>query len=246
VVAALLVTPEAVELTRATAVGTVARPDRAMQLWAAVVLVVMQVLGVSGAITMASARPALAEGVPEVAAGLAVLAAAAAAALAFWGKELTVPLVVSALAATAALAGQKVVMVQQLLSAAPLYRDKRLVGVFMAEAKAVGSLRAEPVLAAQSASSGRARHAHSHRLIQGTYKCQIIPAYGRSPSSFKVAVRDCGHNFPARQPLARLRLVSITARLWRLLLPLAAFRRRSLTRPHPHRVASPRQAQRLH
>ena len=166
-VAALLVTPEAVELTRATAVGTVARPDRAMQLWAAVVLVVMQVLGVSGAITMASARPALAEGVPEVAAGLAVLAAAAAAALAFWGKELTVPLVVSALAATAALAGQKAVMVQQLLRPVALYRGKRLAGVFMAEAKAVGSIRAEPVLAALSASSGPVRRAPSHRLIQG-------------------------------------------------------------------------------
>jgi hypothetical protein len=62
------------------------------------------------------------------------------------------------------------------------------------------------VLRALFALSGPVQRAHSHRQTQGTYKCLIIPAYGASPSSFKVAVRDCGHNFPARRRLARRRL----------------------------------------
>jgi hypothetical protein len=60
--------------------------------------------------------------------------------------------------------------------------------------------------AAQSALSGPVRPAPSHRLIQGTYKCLVIPASGRSPNSFKVAVRGCGLWLRALRRLARLRL----------------------------------------
>ena len=57
-----------------------------------------------------------------------------------------------------------------------------------------------------SVSSGPVLRAPSHRQIRGTYKCLISPAYGRSPSSFKVAVRDCGLRFQPHRRLVRLRL----------------------------------------
>jgi hypothetical protein len=79
--------------------------------------------------------------------------------------------------------------------------------VRMALAAAAGTSLEMAVLALseQSVLSGPVRRAPSHRLIQGTYKCPVIPACGASPSSFKVAVRDCGLRHPARQRLARQR-----------------------------------------
>jgi hypothetical protein len=61
------------------------------------------------------------------------------------------------------------------------------------------------VLRALSVSSTPVQRARSHRPIRGTYKCPVIPAYGRSPSSFKVAVRDCGLRYPVRLRLAQQR-----------------------------------------
>lgn len=143
-----------------------------------------------------------------------VLAAGVAAALAFLGRGpmarrasfYPIQTKVHLLAVVAEAVEQRVALGRQATVYAALMAGQAVFTAVVAVRAWAAVVSAATAEEAQSVSYTPVLRAPSHRLIQGTYKCPVIPAYGRSPSNFKVAVKVCGLPPPARQPLARLRL----------------------------------------